>query len=70
MENTTDTGANLDHATPEELSGDGDLAKVEACSFKLAILRSFRTRVDNVSGLLIGTETVGEDATRRKYGTG
>jgi hypothetical protein len=32
MENTTDTGANLDHATLEELSGDRDLAKVEACS--------------------------------------
>jgi hypothetical protein len=29
--------------------------------FRLAILRSFRTRVDNVSGLLIGTETVEGD---------
>jgi hypothetical protein len=32
MKNTTNTGANLDPATPEELSGGGDLARVEACS--------------------------------------
>jgi hypothetical protein len=34
--------------------------------FILATSRSFRTRIDSVDGLLIGTETVGEDATRRK----
>jgi hypothetical protein len=33
---------------------------------KLAILRSFRTRVDDGSGLLIGTEMVGEDAMKKK----
>ncbi len=33
---------------------------------KLAILCSFRTRVDDVSGLLIETETVGEDVMRKK----
>jgi hypothetical protein len=37
---------------------------------RLAILRPFWTRVDNVNGLLIGTETVGEDVTKRKWGIG
>jgi hypothetical protein len=32
MKNTANTGADLDPTTPEELSGDGDLAKAEACS--------------------------------------
>jgi hypothetical protein len=70
MENTPDTGANLDPAKPKELNRGGGIGEGGSVFFILAIPRSFRTRIDNVNDLLIGTETVGEDATGRKRGIG
>ncbi len=71
MENTFDTRVNLDHAAPEELSRVGGLGKVEVGFLGLAISFSFRTCVNNSSGLLTETEVIvrTEGGTRGKPGT-